>query len=85
MLLGKSIPFALLVLFRGLSRRNFGGRGKRTLYDRHSPDPQLSYGIGFKVDGCKVSESINAQNTRGVQKLSGMNMKEIAEKDKTRA
>ena len=28
----------------------------------HSPDPQLSYGIGFMGVGCIVSESISAQN-----------------------
>ena len=48
-------------VFRGLSRRNFGGR-RTPLW--HSPDPQLSYGIGFMVVGCVVSESISAQNQK---------------------
>ena len=40
-----------------------GGRKKGTPL-RHSPDPQLLFGIGFMTVGCVVSESISAQNQK---------------------
>ena len=51
-------------VFRGLSRRNvFLGAGKNG-FPMTQSRPQLSYGIGFMVVGCVVSESISAQNKK---------------------